>query len=710
MNPPVPLGFGLGIGQPGGARAAWGLVALVCAGAAMWLAALHPIAPHAAVAGVLVWSGAVWRWPWIWLAVLPMLLPVANFSPWTGWLMFDESDMLALGALAGGYGARAWHSGRAGVGSPEAPLGRTVTWLLVLMAASALGSLALGLAQAAHVSGGLFQGYTGPLNVLRVAKSMLFGLFLLPLLREQFSRARECSERLFGAGMCAGLFLAGAGVVWERAGFPGLTDFGLYYRATSTFWEMHLGGAALDAYLVLTLPFAFAMAMTARSVPRACVALPLLVLGGYACISTFSRGLYLALALAGLYVVLVRGRAATNPRPPRAWLNDAAWLVLAGGAMVAAFQFGAYAGGLALLALVAGLLPLARRYGPRPPVQGRAFLLALALLMENAAMLSGEAYLARRLTTLGNDIGHRTDHWRAGIALLKVPADWMVGLGAGRFPAQFQAREGNIVLPGGYEVLGANHQATDGFARLRGPLAAPKLEGEFALSQRIAVDTDTVYRVALDARSSWPTMINAQLCIRHLIYQAACASRWMAVPAGPWRRLEFELDGRQTASASGDVPQLGFFSLAVAKGGAVDVDKVVVLGRAGAPQLANGDFAKGGARWFPTGRYYYFPWHVDNLYLEILIERGLAGLLGFAALVGIALAGLTRPGARPRGFAGALAAALVGLCVIGAWGSVADAPRVMLVFWLVLWVSLLEGGEDSVATAARATSATLDAK
>ena len=181
----------------------------------------------------------------------------------------------------------------------------------------------------------------------------------------------------------------------------------------------------------------------------------------------------------------------------------------------------------------------------------------------------------------------------------------------------------------------------------------------------------------------------------------------MAVPAGPWRRLEFELDGRQTASASGEVPQLGFFSLAVAKGGALDVDNVIVLGRAGAPQLANGDFAKGGARWFPTGRYYYFPWHVDNLYLEILIERGLAGLLGFAALVGIALAGLTRPGARSHGFAGALAAALVGLCVIGAWGSVADAPRVMLVFWLVLWVSLLEGRKELMVRVSGVTSATL---
>ena len=44
-------------------------------------------------------------------------------------------------------------------------------------------------------------------------------------------------------------------VVWERYAFTGLLNFSSDYRATGMFWEMHVGGAALDGYLALGVPF-----------------------------------------------------------------------------------------------------------------------------------------------------------------------------------------------------------------------------------------------------------------------------------------------------------------------------------------------------------------------------------------------------------------------------------------------------------------------
>ena len=35
--------------------------------------------------------------------MLPALLPVANFTPWTGWWLVDESDLLILAAMGGAY-------------------------------------------------------------------------------------------------------------------------------------------------------------------------------------------------------------------------------------------------------------------------------------------------------------------------------------------------------------------------------------------------------------------------------------------------------------------------------------------------------------------------------------------------------------------------------------------------------------------------------
>ena len=77
-------------------RAGGALFALPCAGLCLYAAAQHPVAPMLALsllAAALVW--AMWRPVDLWF-VLPALLPVASFAPWTGWWLVDESDLLVL--------------------------------------------------------------------------------------------------------------------------------------------------------------------------------------------------------------------------------------------------------------------------------------------------------------------------------------------------------------------------------------------------------------------------------------------------------------------------------------------------------------------------------------------------------------------------------------------------------------------------------------
>ena len=100
-----------------------------------------------------------------------------------------------------------------------------------------------------------------------------------------------------------------------------------------------------------------------------------------------------------------------------------------------------------------------------------------------------------------------------------------------------------------------------------------------------------------------------------------------------------------------------------------------------------GDFSRGLSHWFPAAQVHFLPWHIDNLYLELLIERGLLGLL----LAGLALAAALRRGIYAGGAGGqtsqlsdALAAGVAGGLLVGIWGSVMDVPRVAFLLFLLI--------------------------
>ena len=93
------------------------------------------------------------------------------------------------------------------------------------------------------------------------------------------------------------------------------------------------------------------------------------------------------------------------------------------------------------------------------------------------------------------------------------------------------------------------------------------------------------------------------------------------------------------------------------------------------------------------------PWHIDNFYLELLIERGLLGLALTLLLMACALWRLVFGQARGHGLAPYLAASLSGVMVVGLVSSVMDVPRVaFLVFWLAFLALQLPGrGHDKPA-------------
>lgn len=86
------------------------IVSLILTLAGLVLAAHYPLAPALTTIVFVACCVAFFRWPDLWLLLLPAILPMIGFAPWTGWISFEELDILVLGASAGGYANLAWRS------------------------------------------------------------------------------------------------------------------------------------------------------------------------------------------------------------------------------------------------------------------------------------------------------------------------------------------------------------------------------------------------------------------------------------------------------------------------------------------------------------------------------------------------------------------------------------------------------------------------
>ncbi len=369
-------------------------VALACLALGGWLVAHHPLAPTLVTVAFLLWSAIVFLRPIAWLFIVPALLPIIDFAPWTGWLIVEEFDILLLGAAAGAYASMAMRGTAPASESVAAIDGENHARVTAAVGEARLstGSLALiglfgiwtvfgiyrGFSAAGSHDLGWFDGYYDASNSLRVAKSYLLTLLMLPLLLAEMRRSCPRAIAALTAGLAAGLGFASLAVLWERLSFPGLLNFSSDYRATALFWEMHVGGAALDGFLALTAPFAVRELLVAKSGARRILAGLCLLLAAYACLTTFSRGVYLAVPISvGLlaFLLLIGGNARSFPSAVLAMLKGCALIGVMAILSYWVFRAGGYRSLLAVLGVFALTLPfgtLARRIPARAWVAGVA--------------------------------------------------------------------------------------------------------------------------------------------------------------------------------------------------------------------------------------------------------------------------------------------------------------------------------------------------
>ena len=645
------------------------LLALFSFAAGLILAWHHPLSPLAALSFFYFACVANAWWPGIWLVAVPAGLPWLNFSPWSGWLIFDEFDLLLLAVFAGGYCRLAWSSYNVAAralavgnnGNPRAPERPDIALitLATLLALLGIAGLIRGFQDAGGFTFGWFQAYTDPLNSLRVFKSLLFGILAIPLLRAEIRTSSKRAGNRLALGMVLGLASVVLAALWERAAYPGVFDFSTVYRVTAMFWEMHIGGGAIDAYLAMAMPFVLWSLANARGWVRWALSAALGLFSTYACLMTFSRGVYLTVALSLVLCVAV-GRLQTARSGTSS--SVAAWQTFVRNARTRV---------------------------------GASWFLGLAVAILIGAVFLGGTLGLNRLGKSERDFDGRMARWQESVHLLDSSPRWLFGLGLGRLPANYARRipKGAGEFPGSLQIRDSAPGAASSrqYVTLSGPATRRNLQGLFAMTQRVDIGAGSRYRIGMDIRSPIGAPVLVQLCERHLLYDWDCQDTLVQARGRPgqWQHLMADLAGDRLSGGPWYARRTAMLSISVlGVGHSVDFYNLSLTADDGRQLVVNGDFSSGLAHWFPAAQYYFLPWHIDNLYLEVLIERGAAGLVVFLALVLLALARLLLAGGRAIPLAPYLFASLSGALLIGTVNSVMDVPRVAFLLWLLVFFAL----------------------
>ena len=136
------------------------------------------------------------------LTALPAVLPICGFASWTGWIAFDEFDLVVLGAVVGGHFSliayRIRH-GKAASGHGQA--GTLAILFLTLFSASLGFSLWIGFSADPAYSASLFDGYFSGLNSVRIAKPFALMLLMMPVVQHQIRIDEAGTLRAFAAGV-----------------------------------------------------------------------------------------------------------------------------------------------------------------------------------------------------------------------------------------------------------------------------------------------------------------------------------------------------------------------------------------------------------------------------------------------------------------------------------------------------------------------------
>ena len=596
-------------------------VAAICLGLTAIGVALFPVAPLCLGCALTAYGALLWRWPPLFLVLLPIVLPAWDSGIWSGWMLIDEADFFVLVTLA--------------ILTLRVPLNRgdllpagLARNVLLAFAACWLLATVIGLSRGfgAPPSDNAF---LRPDNALRIAKSFVTALLLLPFLRDR-ERKHFDGISLLGYGLSFGLVIVALIVRAERALFVPLLDFSAAYRVVGPFSSMRIGGGHVGAYAVLALPMALCLP---RLRPRF-IAMTLLVstsfLGIYVIAVSFARAAYAAAAVA----IFVSGIG---------WL----WASL-------------------------------RQH--RPFMLGAVPLMLVLAAVGVGAMTGG---MHDRLLAAARDFVYHRANWQAGLAIRDtgVVAD-VFGMGLGTYQRAMLMRSA-ADKPSDIRIEGAGD---DRHVSLR-------IETQFYFGQKITVPPSGELHLTLRARAEdAPTPLVVLLCDKVLLYSDQCRSRTVDLAApGTWQDVSVTLPvaGLVRDTVWGVLHRPVELAFSTPEGHRIGLAGIHLVDNAGQVLLRNADFSHGLDHWVFTDDTHE-AWRMFNQYLMLWFETGALGVICFLALAGVAIAGGLRATWYGAVTGAAVTGAVVGFLASCLFDNLLEAPRVATLFFLLCMAGLVQ--------------------
>ena len=298
--------------------------------------------------------------------VLLLLAPSAwlDFIPWTGLFMMDEYLIWATF-----LGVAGWLLVRSVLRSGSHSSDPAQNLVLGLLAITWTAALVKVWWPIPAIGPNTFWSYLEPGNAIRIWAGIAIALLAIPVMNAMWRSHPDSMARTLSSAMLLAALGAGIILLWERMAFPGLLNFSSDYRTTGFFSDMRVGGAALDGYLSLVVPFVLVAALSARNLRTILIYGALFALMIYAVMSTFSRALQLAVILSSLLVLVTMTRSHTltedtTARPVKEGGSVVAWVTaLCALLFYTVFAHGGYRGLLSVLCCVVALLHTIREGG-----------------------------------------------------------------------------------------------------------------------------------------------------------------------------------------------------------------------------------------------------------------------------------------------------------------------------------------------------------
>ena len=453
-----------------------------------------------------------------------------------------------------------------------------------------------------------------PDNALRIAKSFVEALVLLPFLRQREREYADGISRL-GWGVAAGIIAVTLVVLAERALFPGLWDFSGDYRVTGPFSSMQVGGGHIGAYIALALPMTLCLP---RLRPR-----------------SLGMGLLLLTCLLGGYTLTVTLRPYRLRR-----------------------RRGRHGGRRHRLDV--GLPPPgpARRVGPFCRLCWSSRSWPSPLPLPACGSVS---------PTPRGDYATREDNWRAGLAVRDTGVlPTVFGMGLGTYQRAMEMRSA-VNRPSDLVIR------PDG----QGAYLSMRVEAAFFFGQKIELPAAGPLHLTLQARSSdTNTSLGVALCDKVLLYSDQCRGSNVTINApDAWQTVSVTLPIEGLGAGFGWLHRPVELSLAAGPAGHhIDIRAVRLTSEAGDDLVSNGDFSHGLDRWVFTDDN-HISWRMKDLYLMLWFQTGILGVVAFLAFSGLALAGGIRAAWRGAVTGAAVAGSISGFLMSGLFDDVIEPPR-----------------------------------